>query len=178
MTDNQLRDFVLARVANHVAPGATWPFLKPAPGLAASGSRRTTPLWLWSPSKKTGYFTACGRRIASEVWKTSNGKLLHELSPDETERCNGVTEVLWSPDSRYVLGAVCPDDDYSSWEIAVWNARTGRHRGTLFSGGQVIEGVALLPNGQLLAASRDSIIRMWDSKQALQNIQIFEKSLK
>ncbi|BCM91402.1 hypothetical protein IAD21_03274 [Abditibacteriota bacterium] len=111
------------------------------------------------------------------IWKTRDGKLLHELSPLEMGQCHGVAEMLWTPDGRYLIGGVFPNDSYSSWTVAVWNARDGRQRGELYGTGQTINGMALLPDGQLFVGSNDGIIRVWNTPQVFTQIAAFEKSL-
>ncbi len=117
------------------------------------------------------------------VWKTDTGELVHELRPFETASCENVVGLQWTADGQYILAETNAGSisDRPSYDIKVWNARSGRHRANLGEGLSSPLGVVMLPDGRHLAAGGDdnwaAAIRFWDLAAALKQIRAFEDSL-
>lgn len=102
-----------------------------------------------------------------------DGHLIRELRPFEQVFEDGqVVGLFWSPDSRYVLGAL------ESGDIAVWNSATGRHRGTLLGQRPDPNAVQVSPDQTTLYQLRgDGVMQYWDIKSTLDKVSAFEASL-
>lgn len=116
------------------------------------------------------------RSLRLRVWKVDTGALVHELRHFEQTDCETMRNLLWTPDSRYVLAATKGFWIFAHKGISVWNAKSGRHRGELTAGEAI--GMAILPDGsELVAGSSDGHIRFWDFAAAMKRIRDFEESL-
>jgi WD40 repeat protein len=112
------------------------------------------------------------------IWKTANGKPVHELHPYELGTYEGTEGLLWTPDGHYVLAATKPNGFVSARGLNVFNVKTGRHRGDFSGCPTTMVGMALLPGGnQVIAGCEDGRIRFWNVADALKQIKAFEASL-
>ncbi len=111
------------------------------------------------------------------VWRMDTGELVHRLRPFEAGFCEKVAGLQWTRDGNYLLAATKSDPFFTDCSIDIWNVRSGRHRGTLVDGVHYPRGVAILPDGQHVAAGGMSTIRFWDLAAALKQIREFEEAL-
>lgn len=112
------------------------------------------------------------------VWRTSDGKQVHELRPFEQIADEGVEGLLWSPDGQYIFAGTKPNRMIASHGINVFSARTGRHRGNFSGCATMCDGIALLPDtGELVAGSHDGMIYFWNYGDAMKDVRDFEDSL-
>jgi WD40 repeat protein len=122
------------------------------------------------------------------VWNMVTGDLVHELHPFETGVCETVVGLQWTADSQYILAATKTSS--SEYDINLWNAKSGRHRGSLIDGLSPPWGVVIVSDGSRIAAcgavytlDKDSqfrgskVLRFWDLAAALKQIRAFEDSL-
>ncbi len=113
-----------------------------------------------------------------EIWTTDTGKPAQDAAISQGMPSFGVTGLAWTPDGQYLLVATRPNAFYTSYNITIVNAKTGRPRGDLVGCPTTIVGMGLLPkSGQVVAGCEDGKIRFWDLNAALQSIKTFEASL-
>jgi hypothetical protein len=111
------------------------------------------------------------------LFDTATGKLVHELRYGEMG-CDRLRSTQWTPDGRYVLAVIRPGSFFTSESVSVFGAKTGRHRGDFVDCPSIINGVAVLPDGEtLVAGCEDGKIRFWDFAGAMRAIDAFEKSV-
>jgi RNA polymerase sigma factor (sigma-70 family) len=91
-----------------------------------------------------------------DLWDVASGKLLH---PDAGHR-HWVTSLAFSADGQTVFSAA----GISEFALRVWDARTGEPRFQLDDNFNGVQGLALAPDGKILAACgyNDLTIRLWD----------------
>ncbi len=108
-----------------------------------------------SPDGKT-IATFWGGAHACDLWDVASGKLLH---PAWGHRMY-ITSVAFSADGQQVFSAA----GISDFPVQVWDARTGERRTELGENPNGVNGLALSPDGRLLAACgyNDNAIRLWD----------------
>jgi len=110
------------------------------------------------------------------IWSTTTGALVCELRPFERSDRERSQGLCWTPDGHYVLAGVTPGWN-SSNAVCVFNAATGKHRGS-FTGFTRVNGVVLLPDAsQLAVGCEDGKIRFWDFPAAMKSIRELEASL-
>lgn len=111
------------------------------------------------------------------VWKAKDGEPLHELRPYE-RGCDRIDGLAWSPKGQYVLAATKPGGFFTSRNISVFNARTGRNVGDFSGCPTAVTGMAILPGGkELIAGCTDGRIRFWNLAAGIKRIRAFEASL-
>ena len=112
----------------------------------------------FSPQGKKLAFSgkeAFGNHYKSSIWNLENGRGAHTLRGLKTN----VEKVVLSPDGHY-LAALSQD-----WQLAVWNLGTGKLSllRDMTSGNFVDNsGLALSPEGKLVAFSSDKQARLWE----------------
>jgi len=112
------------------------------------------------------------------VWNLKTGKPVNELKPFERPICEEVEGLLWSPDGKYLLAAVKYDGFWTSRGVAIWNLKSGRHRGELEGPIDYVTGMAFTKGAhRLIVGCCDGKIRVWDVDRAFKEIAAFEKSL-
>lgn len=142
-----------------------------APLLAAAFSPDESQVAL-ATSDKDGY-----SHPRLRIFQTDTGKLVHELRVAEIG-CDRLSFPQWTADGAYVLAVTKPNGFWTSENVSLWNAKTGRHRADFVDCPTTIEGVVLLPAGdQLIAGCQDGQIRFWDFAAALREVTAFEKSV-
>jgi RNA polymerase sigma factor (sigma-70 family) len=91
-----------------------------------------------------------------DLWDVASGKLLH---PDAGHQ-HGITSLAFAADGKTLFSAAGLMD----YDLRVWDTRTGKQRGQLGDNPNGVNGLALSPDGKLLAACgyNDNTIRLWD----------------
>ncbi len=125
-------------------------------------------------------WTTWGYRI--RIWKMATGELVHELYPFEQDACENVVGLQWTADGQYILAATKPSGSY---DINIWNVKSGRHRGNLTEGFSLAWGAVIVPDesrvavcgGVYLGTKGVQLVRFWDLAAALKQIRAFEDSL-
>ena len=130
-------------------------------------------------------WTSWGFRI--RVWKIATGEVAHELYPFEQTTCEAVMGLQWTADGKYILAATKLSG--SDYDVNIWNAGTGRHRGNLIEGLDPSWAVTIVPDKTRVAACGTTYtlnnkyeskgkeaIRFWDLAAALKQIRAFEDS--
>ncbi|MGO9114243.1 MAG: WD40 repeat domain-containing protein [Thermoguttaceae bacterium] len=126
-------------------------------------------------------WTSWGFRI--RIWKMATGELVHELRPFEQNTCETVVGLQWTADGQYILAAT--KSSGSEYDLDIWNAKSGRHRGNLIEYFPETWGIVVVPDGSHVVAggnvsgggSYNRVIRSWDLHAALKQIRAFEDSL-
>ena len=152
--------------------------------LKGIGKERPAFLASFSPDHKrvaiaSSYKNAFGRHLFRvQVFDTRTGQLMHALSPNEMQYMESVEGILWSPDSQYVMGVTKSHSFFTSRNVNVWNADTGRHRGNFVGCPTDVTGLALTPDGRtLICGCWDGKIRFWDFSLGIARVRAFEASL-
>ena len=133
--------------------------------------------------KKVAIASAYKNKFGSPLFRvrsfdTRTGQLLHALSPNEMQYMESVEGLLWSPDSQYVMGVTKSHDFFTSRNVNVWSASTGRQRGDFEGCPTNVTGIALTSDGKtLIAGCTDGKIRFWDFAAGIAKIRAFEASL-
>lgn len=101
------------------------------------------------------------------------GSILKELRPfEQVFDDQRVHAVWWSPDGGHVFAGL------ESGEVAIWNARTGRHRATLSGTFGHVNGYAVTPEGsQVFLFVASGKIYAWTMERILEETRAFEASL-
>jgi hypothetical protein len=142
-----------------------------APLLAAAFSPDESQFVI-ATSQKDGYSSPRLR-----LFDTASGKLVHELRPGGIG-CDRLRLPQFSPDGRYVLAVTKPGSFFTSENISVFSAKTGRHRGDFVDCPTNINGIVILPDGQtLVAGCQEGKIRFWDFAAGMRAVEAFEESL-
>lgn len=111
------------------------------------------------------------------IWRTSNGKFIHELIADTVRDMRYVNDLLWTSDGRSLLVAA-QDNSNSNFDIELYDVKNGRHWADLEGTYDEIVGMALLPGtGELVAGFSDGNICFWDFDGILKQVQQFKDSL-
>jgi RNA polymerase sigma factor (sigma-70 family) len=132
----------------HVYDGSTGKHLR-----AFDAPPRTMAALAYSPDGKT-IATCWGGANTFDLWDVATGKLLHA---DAGHR-HYVTSVAFSADDATLFSA----GGISDYALRAWDASTGELRGQLVESGNGYHGLALSPDGRLLAAGSYGELRLWD----------------
>ncbi len=106
-----------------------------------------------------------------KVWDVRGARLLHELRPFEVTLDERIEGLAWTPDGEHILAVARPAPLFSSREIAVWSATTGRHRARLTGPSAAVRGLSVTPDGQtVVVASDDANVYVWDFDAAMKRL--------
>ncbi|HEY7315775.1 MAG TPA: sigma-70 family RNA polymerase sigma factor [Gemmataceae bacterium] len=116
---------------------------------------RTMAGLTYAPDGKT-IATFWGGAHTFDLWDVAGGKLLH---PDVGHR-HCITSLAFTADGKTLFSAAGITDS----ALYVWNGRTGEILGRLGDNPNSVNGLALSPDGKVLAACgyNDNTIRLWD----------------
>jgi RNA polymerase sigma factor (sigma-70 family) len=134
----------------HIYDGSTGKHLR-----QFDAAPRTMAGLTFSPDGKT-IATFWGGANTFDLWDVAGGKLLH---PDAGHR-HWITSLAFSADGQRVFSAA----GISDYALRVWDARTGEPCAQLDDNPNGVNGLALSPDGKLLAACgyNDNTIRLWN----------------
>ncbi len=99
------------------------------------------------------------------LWDVRAGRLIWE----RTIPWSYVTELVFSPDGRYVAAGVCTgrDDDRFRCALALWEASGGRFLGAVDTAGLFVEEIDVLPDGGRVITASESGLALWDVRKLL-----------
>ncbi len=110
-----------------------------------------------------------------QIIETATGKLTRELLPFEVAaRYDYLPKtILWSKDGAYIFG------DLANGQIAIWNAKNGRHRATLGERrGSEVNNTLISPDQSTLYQYLESgQIHYWNLEATLSKVRAFEAEL-
>ncbi len=114
-----------------------------------------------------------------QIWKSASGELAMEISLDGKSAWPEILDhLLWSPDGKYLLAAARAPGFGSQIDVFnVFNVESGRLRAGLPGPVGEINGLALKPDGQLVAGGNDGKIYFWDFTAVMDKVKAFERSL-
>ncbi len=111
-----------------------------------------------------------------QIWKSASGELAMEISLDGQSAWPEILDhLLWSHDGKYLLAAA--HERGSGGGIDVFSVESGRLRAGLSGPTSGINGIALTPDGQLVAGGNDGKIYFWDFGDLMSKVKAFERSL-
>jgi WD40 repeat protein len=111
--------------------------------------------------------TVAGYRIG--IWRTDNGKLLHELRPFELPAYT-VGDLHWWPDGKYVMVATSTAPMFGEQGIGLWDVESGRYRAEFTGCGA--NRFAVFPERQELAElCVNGSLMLWDAATAIKKIE-------
>ena len=113
-------------------------------------------------------YSPCGEFIAAElsteirIWDAEKLIPLHSI-PQPKPHYWRTSLLVFSPCSRYIAGATCWEERYSSLAVRVWDVEACEQVADLRGHGDLLVSLAFSPNGKLLSAGcLDRTIVLWD----------------
>lgn len=115
-------------------------------------SRYAKPMTSVACSSDDKYFVTAGENGSAQLWNSETGQKITDFHGN----ANSILSLAFSKDSKFILTG------RQNGVINIWNRESGNIAGNLLGHSEKIYQLIPFTNGQLLSASADATIKMWN----------------